>query len=97
MLALTIFRFGQRLPMRRFFAASSLLLYGLAIVLAGHGIAALQEAGWIPATPLSLFRIEWLGIYPTWQGIALQGALVFAAFFALPLVVGGFRREPTRA
>ncbi len=96
LLALTIFRFGQRLPMRRFFAASSLLLYGLAIVLAGHGVAALQEAGWIPATPLSLFRIEWLGIYPTWQGIVLQGALVCAAFFALPLVVGGFRREPTR-
>jgi high-affinity iron transporter len=96
-LALTVFRFGQRLPLRRFFAASSLLLYGLAIVLAGHGIAALQEAGWIPATPLSLFRIEWLGIYPTWQGIALQGALLCAAFFALPLVVGGFRREPTRA
>jgi high-affinity iron transporter len=96
-LALTVFRFGQRMPMRRFFAASSLLLYGLAIVLAGHGIAALQEAGWIPATPLSLFRFEWLGIYPTWQGLALQGALVCAAFFALPLVVGGFRREPTRA
>lgn len=96
-LATTVFRFGQRMPMRRFFAASSLLLYGLAIVLAGHGIAALQEAGWIPATPLSLFRFEWLGIYPTWQGLALQGALLCAAFFALPLVVGGFRREPTRA
>jgi high-affinity iron transporter len=66
-------------------------------VLAGHGIAALQEAGWIPATPLSLFRIEWLGIYPTWQGLALQGALLCAAFFALPLVVGGFRRPATGA
>jgi len=95
-LALTVFRFGQRLPMRQFFAASSLLLYGLAIVLAGHGIAALQEAGWIPATPVSLFRLEWLGIYPTWQGLALQGVLVIAAVVALPMVVGGFRREPTR-
>ncbi len=96
-LATTVFRFGQRLPMRRFFAASSLLLYGLAIVLAGHGIAALQEAGWIPATSVSLFRIEWLGIYPTWQGLALQGVLVLAALAALPMVVGGFRGEPTRA
>jgi high-affinity iron transporter len=96
-LALTVFRFGQRLPMRRFFAASSLLLYGLAIVLAGQGIAALQEAGWIPATPVSLFRLEWLGIYPTWQGFALQGVLVLAALAALPMLVGGLRREPTRA
>jgi high-affinity iron transporter len=96
-LALTVFRFGKRLPMRQFFAASSLLLYGLAIVLAGQGIAALQEAGWIPATPVSLFRLEWLGIYPTLQGLALQGVLMLAALVALPMVIGGFRREPSGA
>jgi len=83
--------------MRRFFAASSVLLYALAIVLAGHGVAALQEAGWIPATPVSLFRFEWLGIYPTWQGLALQGALLVAALAALPLVVGSFQNQPKRA
>jgi high-affinity iron transporter len=96
-LALAVFRFGKRLPMRQFFAASSLLLYGLAIVLAGQGIAALQEAGWIPATPVSLFRLEWLGIYPTLQGLVLQGVLMLAALVALPMVVGGFRREPSGA
>jgi high-affinity iron transporter len=96
LLALVVFRFGQRLPMRRFFAASSLLLYGLSVVLAGHGVAALQEAGWIPATPVSLFRFEWLGIYPTVQGLALQAVLLVAAFAALPLVVGSFQSEPKR-
>jgi high-affinity iron transporter len=96
-LALSVFRLGQRLPIRRFFAASSVLLYALAVVLAGHGVAALQEAGWIPATPASFFRFEWLGIYPTWQGLALQGTLLLAALVALPLVTGaasGARREP---
>ena len=97
LLALVVFRFGQRLPLRRFFAASSLLLYGLTIVLAGHGVAALQEAGWIPATPVSLFRFEWLGIYPTVQGLALQGVLLLAALAALPLVIGSFQSEPKRA
>ena len=97
LLAIVIFRFGRRLPMRQFFAASSLLLYALAIVLAGHGVAALQEAGWIPATPVSLFRLEWLGIYPTVQGLALQGVLLLAALAALPLVVGSFQSEPKRA
>jgi high-affinity iron transporter len=96
-LALSIFRLGQRLPMRRFFAASSVLLYGLAVVLAGHGIAALQEAGWIPATPASFFRFEWLGIYPTWQGLALQAALLVAALAALPMLAGGLQKEPRRA
>jgi high-affinity iron transporter len=96
-MAVVVFRFGQRLPLRRFFAASSVLLYALAVVLAGHGIAALQEAGWIPATPVSLFRFEWLGIYPTVEGLALQGALLVAALLATPLVVGSFQREPKRA
>lgn len=96
-LAASIFRLGQRMPMRRFFAASSVLLYALAVVLAGHGVAALQEAGWIPATPASFFRFEWLGIYPTWQGLALQAALLLAALAALPLVAGGLQKEPRRA
>jgi high-affinity iron transporter len=96
LLALVVFRFGRRLPMRRFFAASSVLLYGLSVVLAGHGVAALQEAGWIPATPVSLFRFEWLGIYPTVQGLAVQGVLLVAALAALPLVVGSFSSEPKR-
>jgi high-affinity iron transporter len=96
-LAAIVFRFGQRLPLRRFFAASSVLLYALAIVLAGHGVAALQEAGWIPATPASFFRFEWLGIYPTWQGLAAQGALVVAALAAWPLLVGSFQEAPRRA
>jgi high-affinity iron transporter len=93
-LATSVFRLGQRLPLRRFFAASSVLLYALAVVLAGHGVAALQEAGWIPATPASFFRFEWLGIYPTWQGLALQVALLLAAIAALPLLAGGLQREP---
>jgi high-affinity iron transporter len=96
-LSVVVFRFGQRLPLRRFFAASSLLLYALAIVLAGHGVAALQEAGWLPATPVSLFRFEWLGLYPTLEGIALQAAMIVAALFATPLIVGSFGREPKRA
>jgi high-affinity iron transporter len=96
-LATLVFRFGRRLPLRRFFAASSVLLYALAIVLAGHGVAALQEAGWIPATPASFFRFEWLGIYPTWQGLAAQAALIAAALAAWPLLVASFRDVPRRA
>ena len=92
-LALAVFRFGQRLPMRRFFAASSLLLYALAMVLAGHGIAALQEAGWLSITPLPFVRIEWLGIYPTAESLALQGVLALAALLALPRLAGGLRQQ----
>jgi high-affinity iron transporter len=93
-LALAVFRFGQRLPMRRFFAGSSLFLYALAIMLAGQGVAALQEAGWLPVTPLRFARVEWLGVYPTAQGLALQGVLLLAALAALPRIAGGVRQQP---
>jgi high-affinity iron transporter len=83
-LAIAIFRFGLRLPMKHFFGASSLLLYALAIVLAGQGVAALQEAGWIPVTWVRGVRVEWLGIHPTVEGLALQGVLLAAALAAIP-------------
>jgi len=92
-LALGVFRFGQRLPMRRFFAVSSLFLYALAVVMAGHGVAALQEAGWLPATSLPFVRLEWLGIYPTAEGLGLQGALALAALLALPRRASGSKQE----
>ena len=38
-------RFSQQLPIAKFFAYSSALIAVLAVVLAGKGVAALQEAG----------------------------------------------------
>lgn len=81
-LALVTFRFGLRLPMRRFFVVSSALLYTFAVMLGGHGVAALQEVGVLRATHVPFVRIEALGIYPTAEGLGLQGLLVLAALFA---------------
>jgi high-affinity iron transporter len=89
--ALGMFRFGLRLPMKHFFAASSVLLYALAIVLAGQGVAALQEAGWLPVTWVRGVRIEWLGIHPTVEGLALQGLLLVAALAAIPWTLSSRR------
>jgi len=68
--------------MRRFFVVSSALLYAFAVMLAGHGIAALQEAGVLRATHVAFVRVEALGIYPTAEGLGLQGLLLLAALFA---------------
>ena len=81
-LALVTFRFGLRLPMRRFFVVSSALLYAFAVMLAGHGIAALQEVGMLRATHVPFVRIEVLGIYPTAESLGLQALLLLAAAFA---------------
>lgn len=69
-----------RIPLKPFFIGTGVLLYYMAFVFAGKGIRELQEAG-IMATSFipNLPSLEFLGIFPTWQGIALQSALLLAA------------------
>lgn len=74
-----IFKFSVRLPLRLFFAINSVLLYALAVVFAGKGIAALQEAGKLPVTSIRFPTIDLLGIYPNLQALGLQAALILAA------------------
>lgn len=76
-----IFRFSVRLPLRLFFAINSVLLYILAVVFAGKGVAALQEAGKLPVTSVKFPTIDVLGIHPSLEGLGLQGLMVLAAVF----------------
>ena len=87
-----ILRFGLRLPLKQFFAASAAVMLLLAVVFAGNGIAALQEAGKISISPVPFPRIDLLGIYPTWQTLAAQLALVLAG--AALLLYGRHRPAP---
>jgi high-affinity iron transporter len=92
-IAFVMFRFSARLPIGKFFAYSSALIAVLAVVLAGKGVAALQEAGMFGVTPLAgAPRVEILGIYPTLEGLAAQAAI-------LVILLAGFawnRRESRR-
>lgn len=72
-IAWALLSYSKRLPISQFFSYSSVLIAVLAVVLAGKGIAALQEAGLIDIRPLAaLPRIEVLGVFPTWEGLAAQ-------------------------
>lgn len=78
--------YSRRLPIAQFFQFSSLLIVALAIVLAGKGVAALQEARWFAISPVAgLPWAEIVGFYPTWEGIAGQvlvlGVLLTAFWF----------------
>lgn len=85
-----LLRTSHRLPLGQFFKASSALIALLAVVLAGKGVAALQEAGWINVSVIPAPRIEWLGVYPTWQSLGMQLAViaVLAAGFMFNAVRG---------
>ena len=72
-------RYSRVLPIGKFFNYSSWLLAILTVVLAGKGIAALQEAGTIDIAPLAAVpRVSLIGLFPTVQTIAAQLLMVAA-------------------
>jgi high-affinity iron transporter len=74
-IAWALLRYSRRLPITQFFSLSSILIAVLAVVLAGKGVAALQEAGLVDTWPMpGVPRVEWLGIYPTRESVFLQAA-----------------------
>jgi len=78
-IAVAMLRFSQRLPIGKFFSYSSALVAILAVVLAGKGVAALQEAGLVSIHPLAVLpRISLLGLFPTLQGVAAQISTLLA-------------------
>ncbi len=77
-------RLSRSLPIAKFFQYSAILMAALAVVLAGKGVAALQEAGLISLHPLALPRFDWLGFYPTVEGVLAQ--LLAVAALALGFI-----------
>jgi len=82
--AWVLLRTSRRLPVGTFFAASSLLIAVLALILTGKGMQALQEAGWLATTPVAFPRVDWLGVFPSQQSLSAQAlilTIVIIAFF----------------
>jgi high-affinity iron transporter len=82
-IAIAMLKFSQRLPISKFFAYSSALVAVLAVVLAGKGVAAIQEAGLLGVTPVDVPRIPMLGLFPTRE-------VVFAQIATLAILFAGF-------
>ena len=78
-IAWAMLRLSRSLPIAQFFRYSAILIAVLAVVLAGKGVAALQEAGLIGITPLAWVpRIELLGLFPTLEALGAQLAMAGA-------------------
>lgn len=78
------YRFGVKIPMRPFFAVTSVFLYLMAFVFAGRGMRELQESRVVSETILPLApHVDALGIFPTVQTLSVQGVLLALFVFAL--------------
>ncbi len=75
-------RAGRFAPPQLFFKISSYLLYALAVVFIGQGIAALQLTGTAPIHPLSIPSVPALGLHPTVETCAAQLVLITLAAIA---------------
>ncbi|SHI48754.1 FTR1 family iron permease [Propionispora hippei] len=78
-----LIRYGTlRIPLRPFFIGTSIFMFILAISFAGSGIGELQEGGIVSMTPVEgipVPSIDLLGIYPTYETLAIQVFLLCAA------------------
>ena len=75
----TLITLGLRLPLRPFFLASSALIYYLGFKFVGTSLHALQVAGLLQANPVPVPGSEIIGLYPTWETVLPQLALLAAA------------------
>lgn len=82
-LAWGVQRASVKLPIGAFFSASGIALLVLAVIFTGQGIAALQEAGSLPADPLGSMSLPLLGVYPTVQTLGAQAAAIAACALVL--------------
>lgn len=89
-IAWLMLRTSARMPIGKFFSISSILVAVLAVVLAGKGVAGLQEAGWLGAHPIHGPRIEVLGMYPSAETAVAQ-------FIVLLIALSGFAMNAFRS
>jgi high-affinity iron transporter len=77
-------RAADRIPLSLIFKTTSILLYAMAVIFVGQGIASLQEASVVPATFVDYVpTVAMLGLFPTIQTIAAQSLLMMLAAAAI--------------
>lgn len=87
-----------RIPLGSFFTATSVLLYGLAVIFVGQGISSFQESGVMHATFVDhVPSIQVLGLFPTVQTLAAQAVMLGLAALALFVSVGPRKRSAAPA
>jgi high-affinity iron transporter len=82
LIAFLMLKTSVRMPISTLFKVCSAVMAFLAITLLGKGIHSFQETGALPFSSTTLIpRVELLGIYPSWESVIAQIALL--AFIVL--------------
>lgn len=77
LIAWVLVKYSIKLPIAKFFAYTTYLLFALAFVLMGKAVIALQEADLVAISVMPInFDITLLGLKSTWQGFIAQLTVV---------------------
>lgn len=77
-----ILRFSVKIPVKKLFQYSAVIIMIFSVVLAGQGIHAFQESGWISVNSVGLnFHSSSLGIYPTIETYTAQLLILIVIVF----------------
>ncbi len=80
----TLERVMERIPIRLFFRTTSALLYALALIFVGQGVAGLQEASLVSATFIDYVPTsKTFGLYPTLETLIPQITMALIALAPL--------------
>lgn len=72
-ISVLLLRYSKKIPIPKLFKYSALVISFLAVILAGKGVHALQEAGSVSISVLPLhFSVDALGLYATWETLIAQ-------------------------
>jgi high-affinity iron transporter len=72
---------SKNIPFKKIISFSIAILSVLAVTLVGKGIHSFQEAGIINQSFLNFEAIDLLGIFPTWQTLSAQLAMIVFLWF----------------
>ncbi|HCQ16408.1 MAG TPA: iron permease [Cryomorphaceae bacterium] len=81
-ISVLLLKYSRKLPITKLFRYSSMIISFLAVVLVGKGIHAIQEAGTISISTMPVnLRLDWIGLYPTWETFLAQMAILILIVF----------------
>lgn len=85
----------KKLPYKKMLVVTGVLLGGVLLVMVGESVQEMQQAGWIPTTPIGIALPGWLGlwfsVFPNFQSLAAQALaalLVIGSYVSVPYVRG---------
>ncbi|MGB0177915.1 MAG: cytochrome c/FTR1 family iron permease, partial [Owenweeksia sp.] len=82
LISVLLLKYSRKLPITKLFRYSSMIIAFLAVVLVGKGVHAIQEAGTIGISTMPMnLRLDWIGLYPTWETFLSQLAILALIIF----------------